>query len=75
MYKEYYTISKERLLTLLEKEAKFDALEDGKIIHWGQYNRVIGKYLDNWKKEYNVPTEQFISFKDIAEKKLKIDFY
>lgn len=59
-----YVIGEWRLITLLEKEARYDALENGGVDNWEGYGASIQKYLGLCKANaiYEIVNERMNEF-------------
>lgn len=68
-----YYITKERLLELLETEARYEALQSGGVDNWEWYGEANREYL----RTIDVPQplyEEEITFERVAEEQLWYEF-
>lgn len=76
MEKEYYKISKDKLLYLLRRDAKLDLLEKDGVDNWDGYYDSYSTYLE---EELGLDYNEESEMRDVALKRLKqyekIQFY
>ena len=68
---KYYKISEKDLKYLIESRARLEALESGGVDNWSWYCDANSDYLADMKEEYDIPMEEDLDFKDIADKEIK----
>ena len=68
---KYYKISEEDLKYFIECRARLEALESGGVDNWSWYGDANTDYLCDMKEEYNIPIEEDLDFKDIADREIK----
>ena len=68
---KYYKVSETDLKYFIESRAKFEALESGGVDNWSWYGESYSDYLADMKKQYNIPMEEDLDFKDIADREIK----
>lgn len=68
---KYYKIKEEDLKYFIECRARLEALEAGGVDNWSWYCDSYADYLADMKKEYNIPMEEDLDFKDIADREIK----
>ena len=68
---KYYKIKEEDLKYFIECRARLEALEAGGVDNWSWYYDSYADYLADMKKEYNIPMEEDLDFKDIADREIK----
>lgn len=68
---KYYKIKEEDLKYFIECRARLEALEAGGVDNWSWYCDSYADYLEDMKEEYNIPMEEDLDFKDIADREIK----
>jgi len=68
---KYYKVSETDLKYLIESRARLEALEAGGVDNWSWYCDANSDYLADMKEEYDIPMEEDLDFKDIADKEIK----
>lgn len=68
---KYYKIKEEDLKYFIECRARLEALEAGGVDNWSWYGESYADYLEDMKKQYDIPMEDDLDFKDIANKEIQ----
>lgn len=68
---KYYKVSEKDLKYLIESRARLEALESGGVDNWSWYCDANSDYLADMKEEYDIPMEEDLDFKDIANREIK----
>lgn len=68
---KYYKIKEEDLKYFIECRARLEALEAGGVDNWYWYDDSYADYLEDMKKQYDIPMEDDLDFKDIANKEIQ----
>lgn len=68
---KYYKVSEIDLKYLIESRARLEALESGGVDNWSSYCDANSDYLADIKEEYDIPMEEDLDFKDIADREIK----
>ena len=68
---KYYKIKEEDLKYFIECRARLEALEAGGVDTWYWYDDSYADYLEDMREEYDIPIEEYLDFKDIADREIK----
>lgn len=68
---KYYKIKEEDLKYFIECRARLEALESSGVDNWYWYDDSYADYLEDMKEEYDIPMEEYLDFKDIADREIK----
>lgn len=67
----HYRVSVSELKDLLRDSFTLQALEAGGVDNWPYYGEAIQDYIEEWRKEFGLGSDEDWSIEDIAEAAVK----